>query len=183
MPRIKPIADKSDVPAEYLSVTEGVLARFGRIRGPFSVLLHSPRLAERLLGAGNYFQYDSIVAAKDKSLAAMVAARQREGAYVWAAQAAAARRNGVREEAIDVIRQKGDLAKLLPEERVIVAYVRELVETNRISQATFDALNKDHDAQWMVELTAAANYYGFLSGVTSAFEVPAPPEGDPLPSR
>ena len=183
MPRLKPITGDGDVPAEYRSVLESVLARFGRVRGPFSVLLNSPRLAERLLGAGNYFHYDSIVAEKDKSLAIITAVRQREGAYVWAAQVGAARRAGVREEAIDVIRDKGDLAKLLPEERVIVAYIRELVETNRISQATFDALNKDHDAQWMVELTAAANYYGFLCGVTSAFEVPAPPEGDPLPTR
>jgi hypothetical protein len=27
----------------------------------------------------------------------------------------------------------------------------------------------------------ATNYYGFLSGVVSAFEVPAPPDGDQLP--
>ena len=182
MPRIEPISDKSDVPAEYHSVVDGVLARFGRIRGPFSVLLHSPRLAERLLGVGNYFHRDSIVADKDKSLAILVATRQREGGYVWAAQVAAARRAGVREEAIELIRQKGDPAKLLPEERAIVAYVRELVETNRISQATFDALKQNHDVPWMVELTAAAGYYGFLCGLVSAFEVPVPPDGERLPT-
>src|SRR6476659_2221352 len=75
MPRIEPISDKSDVPAEYHSVVDGVLARFGRIRGPFSVLLHSPRLAERLLGVGNYFRRDRIVADDDKSLAILVATR------------------------------------------------------------------------------------------------------------
>jgi 4-carboxymuconolactone decarboxylase len=182
MPRIVPIAEKSDVPAEYHAVVDGVLERFGRIRGPFSVLLHSPQLAEPLLGVGNYFLHKSIVAPKDRSLAILVATRQREGAYVWAAQVAAARRAGVREEAIDLIKRKGDPSELPAEERDIVTYARQLVETNRISQPAFDALNQHHDVQWMVELTVALNYYGFLSGVVSAFEVPVPPDGDQLPS-
>jgi hypothetical protein len=33
-----------------------------------------------------------------------------------------------------------------------------------------------------VELTAASCYYGMLSGVVSAFEVPAPEDGDRLPT-
>ena len=48
-------------------------------------------------------------------------------------------------------------------------------------QAAFDALKNRHGVQWLVELTAAANYYGFLSGIVNAFEVPAPPDGDKLP--
>ena len=95
---------------------------------------------------------------------------------------AAARRAGVRDEAIDVIRAKGDPTKLPAEERDIVAYAQQLVQKNRIDQAAFDALKQKHDTQWLVELTVAANYYGFLSGVVSAFEVPAPPDGDQLPT-
>jgi 4-carboxymuconolactone decarboxylase len=183
MPRVAPIADKSDVPAEYHEVVDGVLKSFGQIRGPFSMLLHSPKLAERILNLGNYFRAnESVVAPKDRSLAILVAAREREGAYVWAAQVAAARRAGVREEAIDVIRAKGDPAKLPAEERDIITYAQQLVRTNRVDQAAFDALKQKHDVQWLVELTVATNYYGFLSGVVSAFEVPAPPDGDRLPA-
>ena len=49
MPRVAPITGKSDVPAEYHDVVDGVLQVFGQIRGPFSMLLHSPKLAERML--------------------------------------------------------------------------------------------------------------------------------------
>jgi 4-carboxymuconolactone decarboxylase len=182
MPRVAPITGKSDVPAEYHDVVDDVLKVFGQVRGPFSMLLHSPKLAERVLNLGNYFRSDTVVAPKDRSLAILVAAREREGAYVWAAQVAAARRAGVREEAIDLIRAKGDPAELAPEERDIVAYAQQLVQTNRVDQATFDALQKGHDVQWLLELTVATNYYGFLSGVVSAFEVPPPPDGDKLPA-
>ena len=182
MPRVAPITGKPDVPAEYHAVVDGVLQVFGQIRGPFSMLLHSPRLAERVLNLGNFFRSDSIVEAKDRSLAILVAVRERQGEYVWAAQVAAARRAGVREEAIDLIRAKGDPAQLPAAERDIVTYARQLVEHNRIDQAAFEALQRRHDTQWLVELTVATNYYGFLSGVVNAFEVPAPPDGDRLPA-
>ena len=181
MTRIAHITDKADVTAEHHAVVDAVLETFGRIQGPYSVLLHSPTLAGRVLNMGNYFRSESIVAARDRSLAILVAAREREGAYVWSAQAGAARRAGVREEAIDLIRAKGDPALLAPDERDIVAYARQLMETNRVDRAAFDRLLQQHGEQWLVELTAAFCYYGFLSGVVSAFEVPAPPDGDHLP--
>lgn len=182
MTRIEPIGSKADVAAEHHHVVDGVLETFGQIRGPFSMLLHSPTLAERLLPLVHFFRAGSTVAGKDLSLAVLVAARARDGAYVWSRQVDLARRNGVREEAIDLIRRKGDPAELPPEERDIVVYARQLAETNRIDHAAFDALRAHHDEQWLVELTAASCYYGMLSGVVSAFEVPAPEDGDQLPT-
>jgi 4-carboxymuconolactone decarboxylase len=101
---------------------------------------------------------------------------------VWAAQVNAARRAGVREEAIDVIRARKDPAGLPAEEREIITYTQQLIWNNRVDQAAFDALKNRHGVQWLVELTAAANYYGILCGIVNAFEVPAPPDGDKLPA-
>ncbi|HEU4367962.1 MAG TPA: hypothetical protein VFV05_07020 [Methylomirabilota bacterium] len=181
MPRVAPITGKSDVPAEHHHVVDAVVGVFGNVRGPMSVLLHSPRLAERMLGLVTFFRDESVVEGRLRSLAILTAVREREAAYVWAAQVGAARRAGVREEAIDVIRAKGDPAKLPEEERQIVAYTRQLMRTNRVDQAAFDALGKRYGVPWLVELTAAANYFALLSGVVNAFEVPAPPDGDKMP--
>jgi 4-carboxymuconolactone decarboxylase len=183
MARIAPVTGKADVPAEHHRVVDAVVEVFGNVRGPFSMLLHSPRLAERVLGLVKFFRDESTVEGRLRSLAILTAVREREAAYVWAAQVGAARRAGVREETIDLIRAKGDPAALPPEEREIVTYTRQLMRTNRVDQAAFDALLKRHDAQWLVELTAAANYFALLSGVVNAFEVPAPPDGDRLPAR
>ena len=182
MPRVAPITGKSDVPAEYHAVVDGVLQVFGQVCGPFSMLLHSPKLAERMLSLVNFYRDGCIVEGKDRSLAILVATRERRGAYVWAAQVNAARRAGVREEAIAVIRAKGDPAKLPAEEREIVTYAEQLICNNRVDQAAFDALKNRHGVQWLVELTAAANYYSILCGIVNAFEVPAPPDGDKLPA-
>lgn len=182
MPRITPVTAKSDLLAEHHAVADAVVKVFGHIRGPFSMLLHSPKLAGRVLPLVTFFRDDSVVEAKLRSVAILTAAREREAAYVWAAQVAAARRNGVREEVIDLIRTKGDPGKLPADERDIVTYTRQLMRTNRVDQATFDALKNRYSAQWLVELTAAANYFAFVSGIVNAFEVPAPPDGDKLPA-
>ena len=182
MPRLAPVTGKSDVPAEHHKVVDAVVEVFGGVRGPFSMLLHSPKLAERVLGLVKFFRDESVVEGRLRSVAILAAVREREAAYVWAAQVGAARRAGVREEVIDLLRAKGDPAALPAEEREIVTYTRQLMRTNRVDQATFDALNKRHGAQWLVELTAAANYFALLSGVVNAFEVAAPPDGDKLPS-
>src|SRR2546425_9543143 len=101
MPRVAPITGKADVPAEHHAVVDGVLKVFGQVRGPFSMLLHSPKLAERMLSLGNFYRDESVVEPKLRSLAILVAARERQGAYVWAAQVNAARRGGVRPEALE----------------------------------------------------------------------------------
>ena len=72
-------------------------------------------------------------------------------------------------------------AALPADERDIVTYTRQLIRTNRVDQALFDRLKDRHGVQWLVELTGAANYFAFLSGMVNAFDVPAPPDGDKLP--
>ena len=181
MPRVAPITGKSDVPVEHHALVDEVMKVFGSVRGPFSVLLHSPKMAQHVFGLGNYFREASVVEPKLRVLAILVAARERQGAYVWAAQVNAARRAGVSEATIDLIRSKAELAKFSAEEREIVAYAEQLMRTNRVEQATFDALKNRYGVPWLLELTTACVYYAALSGIVSAFEVPAAADGDRLP--
>src|SRR3989442_14552967 len=140
MPRVTPITGKADVPAEHHAVVDAVVGVFGGVRGPFSMLLHSPKLAERVLPLVTFFRDDSVVEPKLRSIGILSAVREREAAYVWAAQVGAARRNGLRDEVIDLIRAKGDPGKLPADERDIVTYARQLMRTNRVDQPVFDAL-------------------------------------------
>jgi len=59
MPRLTPVTGKSDVPADQHAAVDAVAKVFGNIRGPFSMLLHSPKLAERVLGLVTFFRDES----------------------------------------------------------------------------------------------------------------------------
>src|SRR3989449_8624459 len=69
MPRVAPITGKSDVPAEHHAVVDAVVNVFGNVRGPFSMLLHSPKLAERVLPLVTFFRDESVVEPKLRSVA------------------------------------------------------------------------------------------------------------------
>ena len=182
MPRLTPITGKSDVPAEHHGVVDAVVKVFGNVRGPFSMLLHSPKLAERLLPLVTFFRDESVVATPLRSIAILTAVRERESAYPWAAQVNLARRNGIRDDVLDVIRTKADPGQLSEDERDVVVYARQLMRGNRVDQALFDKLATRHGAAWMVEVTAAALYFALVAGVANAFEVAPPPDGDKLPA-
>jgi 4-carboxymuconolactone decarboxylase len=178
MPRIPPIAAKTDMAPEHQYVFDQVMGVFGRVRGPFSVLLHSPKLAERLLPMVPFAREGTVIDPQLRQVAVLAAVREREANYVWAAQVDASRRAGLREQVIDLLRAKGDPAGLSADERDIVTYTRQLMRTNRVDQPVFDALLQRHGAQWLVELTAVANFYVALCGVVNAFDVPIPEGGD-----
>lgn len=181
MPRVEPVSDKSQVAPEFQHIVDGVLKVFGALRGPHSILLLSPPADEPVLALGNYFRSNSVVKSPDKELAIITAAREKDCLYVWAAQVAAGRRAGLREEAIAVVKERRDTWQLLPDEAAIVTYVRQLFRENRVEQAAFDALKDRYGVPWLVEMTAVVGYYGMLAGVVNAFEVSPPADGDPLP--
>ena len=181
MPRVEPVTDKSQVAPEFHYVVDEVLEVFGALRGPHSILLHSPLLDEPALRLGNYFRYNSVVKSPEKELAIITAAREKDCFYVWAAQVGAGRRSGLREEAIAIVKERRDSSELLPHEAEIVTYVRQLFRKNRVDQGAFDALKNRHGVQWLIEMTTVVGYYGMLGGVVNAFEVPGPADGDKLP--
>jgi 4-carboxymuconolactone decarboxylase len=178
MPRIAPVTAKTDLAPEHQYVFDQVMQVFGRVRGPFSVLLHSPKLAERLLPMVPFAREGTIIDPKLRQIAVLTAVREREANYVWAAQVDASRRAGLREAVIDLLRAKADPAGLPADERHIIVYIRQLMRTNRVEQAAFDALRERHGVQWLVELTAIANFYVALCGVVNAFDVAIPEGGD-----
>jgi len=178
MSRYTPTTSRTDLPDGYEYVFDQVMDVFGRVRGPFGVLLHSPKLAERLLPMVPFSREMCIVDPKLRQIGILTAVRERDANYVWSAQVDVARRVELREPVIDLLRGKGDPSGLPPEERDIVIYMRQLMRTNRVEQAVFDAVKDRHGVQWLVELTAVVNFYVALCGVVNAFEVAVPPDGD-----
>jgi 4-carboxymuconolactone decarboxylase len=180
MPRIPPITASSNLTPEQQHAADGVLKVFGHIRGPFSMLLHSPSLAEQLLPMVTFVRETNVVESRLRFVGILTAVRESAADYVWAAQVEQARKNGIREEVIDLIRRDGDPSALQPDERDVMVFVRQLVRSKRVEQGTFDALQARHDGRWLVELVAVVNFFVFVSGICNAFEVPPPAGGDSI---
>jgi 4-carboxymuconolactone decarboxylase len=178
MPRIAPITSKADLPAEHHAIADEVLSVYGDIRGPWTMLLHSPKLTEKMVPITPFIWNESIVERKLALVGILAYVRDLEAEYVWAAQVGMARKNGAREELIDLLRANADASQFPSPEREIVTYVRQLFRKHRVDQAVFDALKNKFGVQWLVELTGMVGYFGVVSGIANAFEVAAPAGGD-----
>lgn len=177
--RFDPINSKEKVPADHQDLADDVLEVFGRIRGPFSVLLHRPELARKVLPLVPYFREQTLVDGPPRLLAILATAREREADYVWSAQVGFVRRfNILPESTIDLLRVKGDPASLPDDQQDIINYARQLARTNKVEPALFDRMSQRYGTEWMVEMTAAASFYGMLCHMANAFEVPVPDDGD-----
>lgn len=178
MPRAKPITSKADLAPEHHAAADAVIKVFGHIRGPFSVLLHSPGLAEKLVPMVSFVRDETIVEPNLRFIAILTAARECNAPYVWAAQVALARKHQFPEALIDHIRAQGDPAKLTPEQCDVMNYTLQVTRTHRADEALFKRLNDRHGPKWLVELTATLNFFVFVAGIANAFEVDVPADGD-----
>jgi len=62
-----------------------------------------------------------------------------------------------------------------------VTYVRQLLRTNRVEQAVFDALKDRYGVPWIVELTGIVGHYGMITGLLNAFEMLPAADAEQLP--
>jgi 4-carboxymuconolactone decarboxylase len=181
VPRIDLITDKSQLPADRYAEFDRIVEILHRVGGPFGVLMHSPGLAQKVCEAGAWVRLNSTLKPAERELVIIAVAREKDAAYEWASHVRTGRGVGLREEAIDAVRNCEDVSQLQPDERDIVTFVRQLLQTNRVEQALFDELVRRHGERWLVELTATIGQYQYISAINNAFEIQPGPDADPLP--
>jgi len=170
MARIDLITSKDQIPEDRHHEFDEIVGVLGRVGGPFGVLMHSPGLAELVCKTGAQVRLKSELTMVERELALLSVCREKDAAYEWSAHVTTARNAGMREEALDAMRSGGPTDGLTDDERDIINYTRELLRTNRVSDATFNALKDRHGVRWLVELTATIGQYQYISAINSAFE-------------
>jgi 4-carboxymuconolactone decarboxylase len=179
MPRIKLITDKADLPEEQYAEFDRLVEMLGRISGPFGVLMQSPGLAQKVCEAGAQVRLGSTLKPVERQLAISATSREKDDAYEWAVHVRAGR--GIREEAIEVVRHRRDVNGLDQDERDIVTFVRQLMQTNRVEQSFFDELVQRHGVRWLVELAATVGQYQYMSAINNTFDLQPAANADQLP--
>ncbi len=149
------------------------------VRGPFAVLLHSPPLCQTVFDVSNCLRFTSLLPARTRELVTIVTAREHDCPYVWASHAAAARRAGVPDTTIALIRDRGDsttLARGETDETDVIDFTRQVLRSHRVTQTLFDRLRDAHGVPWLVDLTALIGHYRVITATLNTFEV-APATG------
>ena len=181
MTRIKPITDRSELPADRQHEWDAIFAGMGRVRGPFGVLLNAPGLGPSFLNIVLAGQDTSVISNALHELAILAVAREHDAPYQWTAHVGRAREAGLSDAAIEAVRNSGSTDGLDQGERDLIELTRELCRTNRLSQQHYDELKQRHGERWLMLAVAVIGQYRYVATFNNAFDIDPLPVEDQLP--
>jgi len=171
MARIATITKKEELAPEQQKVYDAIAQSRGVVGGPWLALLHSPELAARTAHLGSYIRFESSLDHKVIEFTALVSARELECKHEWAAHIMHGEKAGIPMETIRAVYQKKGAESFSSEDAQIVSFVREMIHSHRVNEATFQAIYGRFGEKGMVELTATIGYYAMLACTLNTFDV------------
>lgn len=176
MSRLQPIDPAVMTPEQrtvYDSIASGPR---GGVRGPFLALLHVPELADRIQHLGELLRYGTSFDRRLAELAIIVTARCLRCQYEWFAHAKLAAEAGVSAEVIEAIRVGKTPVFNDERERLVHDFVRELVDSHRVTDATYAAVTKTFGARGAIELAGIGGYYSMIAATLNGHDINPPGE-------
>ena len=142
--------------------------------GPYSVIMHSPVLADRVAAVEDYFRFDSSLPTVDKELVILAVARDMGAHYPWTRHERRAREANMRPELLETLRANGPVDKMSPRERLLVEIARSLLRTRTLSEELFTRAQRELSHEQLVETIALVGHYTTIGYVANAFDLKAP---------
>src|SRR5579862_4899720 len=180
MPRLPALEFEKLVPEEQRIWQEIGATRNGSPGGPFLVWMHHPKIAERAHHFGHALRIDGKLPRNLFELASLVVARDWSAQYVFTTHARYAREQGISDDVIDAIRTHRTPAFAKEDERLVYDVTRELLETKRITDETYERALAALGLQNLIELVSTIGFYMTASALVNAFDVPPRQEGKRL---
>jgi 4-carboxymuconolactone decarboxylase len=171
MARIATIDKKEDLAPENQNVYDTIAQSRGAVGGPWRALLHSPELAQRTMHLGSYVRFESSLDRRLLELCALVAARELECKHEWAAHIGHAEKAGIAVETVRAVYEKKGAEHFVSQDAQVVSFVREILRSHQVSEATFQALYGRLGEKGFVELAATVGYYAMLACTLNTFDV------------
>jgi len=149
------------------------------LTGPFSVLIHTPDIAEPADKLVNYFRTNPKLGRHLIELIILLAVRDATAQYAWSVHEPHALEFGWTQDIVDAIRARQRPQFRRDDESLIYDFVTELLANKTVSTATFERAKAAFGLEGVIEATACTGLYGMIGFVLNVFEIPPQP-GRPL---
>ena len=166
-----PEVSRDQLSAEEQGYYDEIVGSRGGIRGPYGVLLHSPKLAACVAATGAYARFEGDMANALREVTIIATAREIKSQFEFSAHARLAREAGVSEGTIGAIAQGTAPKGLSGDEELVVKYAQELLRNHKVTDATFGAAKTRFGVKGTVELTGLIGHYLLVGQILAAFEV------------
>ena len=147
--------------------------------GPSAVTMHSPKAAEPIYALNQYLR-KTVAGVRYFEVAALIAAREFDQQYEWSGHEPAARRAGVEESIIDVIKFNRAVTGIPEKDATIIRLGRALFRDHKVSPELWTKMEDLFGRQGAVELTIVMADYAMAGFVLTAVDQQLPADRKPL---
>lgn len=159
MPRLPIPTDTDQFSDETRAAVRHIRATRKTIPPPSSYLTYAGRAGALLSDLVEHMRYRTTLTDAETELAICTAARAGNADYIWGAHVKLGLAAGTREVAIDAVDKRKPLDGLTSDEALIIRFGRELLEAQKVEDATFEAVRKRWGEKGLMELTAVMSVY------------------------
>jgi 4-carboxymuconolactone decarboxylase len=178
--RFKPLAYAELTPAQKAVVDKEFAAGRTPGGGPFNINLRSPELAELHAPVTNYLRFQAPIDRKLKELATMLTARYWGGQYPWYSHRQQALDAGLKPSIITAMAEGVRPTGMTDDEAIMYDFVNDLLETRRITDASFKAFAERFGERAMVETIGIIGHFSELTMLFQADNYPVPKGPDEI---
>jgi 4-carboxymuconolactone decarboxylase len=150
--------------------------------GPYSPLLRSPVLGQKMFDLLYYLRWQTSVPLKLNELAILIIGRQWRSQVEWFAHAPLAIKAGLSPAIVAELKTNKRPSNMPPEESVVYDFVTELTGKHVVSDETFNRAKELLGEQQVVDLTAVTGTYITIAMMLAMAEESVP-AGEELPFR
>jgi 4-carboxymuconolactone decarboxylase len=179
MSRVPPL-DPAALTPEQQRVAAEISGARKNVRGPFTIWLRNPALAEHANAFGVALRDSKVLDRRLFELAVIVVCRAATVQYAWSSHAPAAEAAGVSPEVVAAIRDNRTPDFKRDDERVVYDVATELMQTRDLSQPTYDRAVAQFGIDGTVDLVSTVGYYAMVGLFLKSFDVPTPTGDRPL---
>ena len=144
--------------------------------GPYSMLMHSPAMAQHFAATEDYFRNHSLLADADREIIILTAAREVSAHYAWTRHEIRAHKVGIKPEVIEALRARANVDKFSGKEKLLVEFTRTLMNQHELPDDLFARMESELGQAKFIEAVGLLGHYMTIGTVIRMFDV-RPPEG------
>jgi 4-carboxymuconolactone decarboxylase len=171
-----PNATREGLSAEQLQIWDRIFEGRTGGGGPYSMLMHSPEMAQHFAATEDYFRNNSLLPDADREIIILTAAREVSARYAWTRHEIRAHKVGIKPEVIEALRNHEDVGKFTGRERLLVEFTRTLMQQHELPDALFKSMESEFGRAKFIEAVGLLGHYITIGTVIRMFDV-QPPAG------
>jgi len=150
------------------------------LQGPSGITLYSPKAAEHARALNRYLRFEAGLPPRVREIAILTTAREMDSQFEWAAHEPEARKEGVEERVIDVIKHRTPTAGLAETDAAVIELGRQIFRNHKVTSETFAKAKALFGPNKLVELVMLMGNYAGTAALLAAVDMQLHPGQKPL---